>query len=380
MVDWSGLAAEKYNQSQQELDNRRMVQEAEARQLNTRSNLMPGESASEQALRAAQASKLGMETNLMPGQVQADISKTYAGIDNQRGALDLARQRGFADMGLDFAKQNMMDQHSLLQNQLTGFQYGQAASPAGRDLMEMVAKRFYGFSDGTAHVPGHGDGTVDTVPAMLAPGEAVLNKSAAEMLGRGMIALLNKLGQADMGTGPGPSEGDVTKAAKGAVKGGKPVEDQARPSKDVKKVDPQKRNSGGTRPESRQGLACGTAKVQKHAKGTAEVTPSAKPGPTTGAAQEGVLGQLLRAIIGAAGPNPGMTPQPMTPDTFGPDQFSHLGQGLSPAGGGTAMRDPWAWWDGSGMDRGGNTPPGGAVGAPATPEVRRNRQNIKAPL
>ena len=34
----------------------------------------------------------------------------------------------------------------------------------------------------------------DTVPAMLAPGEAVLNKEASDLVGRGVIAAANKAG------------------------------------------------------------------------------------------------------------------------------------------------------------------------------------------
>lgn len=56
-----------------------------------------------------------------------------------------------------------------------------------------------GFAKGTARVPGKGDGTKDTVNAKLAPGEAVLNKPAAEGMGRGLIAALNKLGAQKMG-------------------------------------------------------------------------------------------------------------------------------------------------------------------------------------
>lgn len=64
------------------------------------------------------------------------------------------------------------------------------------------------YAQGTARVPGHGDGTVDTVDAKLAPGEAVLNKAAAEMLGRGLIDLLNKHGMLQMGM-PEPDEDDM---------------------------------------------------------------------------------------------------------------------------------------------------------------------------
>lgn len=56
-----------------------------------------------------------------------------------------------------------------------------------------------GFAKGTAKVPGKGDGTKDTVPAKLAPGEAVLNKAAAQSVGRGLIAALNAAGARKMG-------------------------------------------------------------------------------------------------------------------------------------------------------------------------------------
>lgn len=55
-------------------------------------------------------------------------------------------------------------------------------------------RRTMGYQRGTAMVPGKGSG--DKVPAMLEPGEAVLNKKAAGMIGRGKIAAANKAGNA----------------------------------------------------------------------------------------------------------------------------------------------------------------------------------------
>lgn len=55
------------------------------------------------------------------------------------------------------------------------------------------------YKKGKGKVPGKGDGTKDTQPAMLAPGEAVLNKGAAEHLGRHNIDLLNAIGLSKMG-------------------------------------------------------------------------------------------------------------------------------------------------------------------------------------
>lgn len=62
------------------------------------------------------------------------------------------------------------------------------------------------YSKGTSKVPGKGDGKTDTVAAKLAPGEAVLNKAAAEHLGRPVIDLLNAVGQAKMGLGMTPTQ------------------------------------------------------------------------------------------------------------------------------------------------------------------------------
>ena len=50
------------------------------------------------------------------------------------------------------------------------------------------------YDQGTHTVPGEGDGSHDTVPATLAPGEAVLNRGAAELTGRMLIKHLNDLG------------------------------------------------------------------------------------------------------------------------------------------------------------------------------------------
>jgi hypothetical protein len=60
-----------------------------------------------------------------------------------------------------------------------------------------------GYLFGANEVPGQGTGKTDTVPAMLAPHEAVLNKAAADILGRGLIAALNAQGVKQMGMGRG---------------------------------------------------------------------------------------------------------------------------------------------------------------------------------
>jgi hypothetical protein len=81
---------------------------------------------------------------------------------------------------------------------------GAAASPAfARGTPEVQPMSNYpfgaGYLFGANEVPGQGTGRTDTVPAMLAPHEAVLNKAAADILGRGLIAALNSQGVKEMG-------------------------------------------------------------------------------------------------------------------------------------------------------------------------------------
>jgi hypothetical protein len=73
---------------------------------------------------------------------------------------------------------------------------------------------------GKDKVPGKGSGTVDTQHAMLAPGEAVLNKAAAEYLGRATIDVLNHVGRIKMGLDTTSPAGDSSTHQQ-AVKPGK---------------------------------------------------------------------------------------------------------------------------------------------------------------
>jgi hypothetical protein len=69
------------------------------------------------------------------------------------------------------------------------------AGLTGEALYEFVRTgKLPGLKRGLTKVPGKG--TKDKFPAMLAPGEAVLNANAAKKLGRGLIAHLNAYGNA----------------------------------------------------------------------------------------------------------------------------------------------------------------------------------------
>jgi hypothetical protein len=70
----------------------------------------------------------------------------------------------------------------------TGNQLARAAGLPPRVPRPQTYKR------GTTKVPGQGSSKVDTVPAMLAPREAVLNEHAADLIGRDKITAANAAG------------------------------------------------------------------------------------------------------------------------------------------------------------------------------------------
>ena len=116
----------------------------------------------------------------------------------------------------------------------------------------------YEFNAGTSDVPGKGSSKVDSVPAKLAPGEAVLNAAAAEHLGRSTIDFLNAIGAHRMGlVGAQPDTRDVSTPAKGSKDdSGQKVNNQ----------------SGGT-----PGYKAGTSKVPAKGKGKSSPSPTLPP-------------------------------------------------------------------------------------------------------
>jgi hypothetical protein len=154
---------------------------------------------------AAQRSLAGLQG----AQAQRTIQMTPAEVEEQRArASQLGAQATATPALLELEAERRRIEN--LNTNSTGYTAARRASDPAPDWMTrgagggMLPKigdpvRLPGLRKGLARVPGKGDGTKDTVPAMLAPGEAVLNKSAAEGMGRGLIAALNKLGAEKMG-------------------------------------------------------------------------------------------------------------------------------------------------------------------------------------
>jgi hypothetical protein len=176
---------------------------------------------------------------------------------------------------------------------------------------------------GDTKVPGKGDGTVDKVPAMLAPGEAVLNKPAAEKLGRDNIAALNAVGHAEQQAGkqaPAPAGKAPAQKTPGKPAGGHQA--KAAPSAPAKGAKPAGKAPGKPAP---QGFSKGCSKVQELAKGTHEV--KAGKSATTPKIDPGAL-QALAGMLGQGGGG-GMVPPGGAPGAGGPPQ---VGGGKPPMG------------------------------------------------
>ena len=180
------------------------------------------------------------------------------------------------------------------------------------------------YDQGTQRVPGKGSGMVDKVKALLAPGEAVLNKGAAEHFGRDNIAALNAIGHAKM-VGEAAQGEPAAKPGKDAAKGPahKAPEKPAGkgPAKPAPKV-PEKgaKAAGG---HSAKPVPAGKGKPQELAKGTHHVQAgkSAKTPQIDPQTLQALMGMMSQG--GGGGGMPGGPPgaggggPPMPPPTRG---------------------------------------------------------------
>lgn len=263
-MDWNALAAQKYSILQQQADTASAAQRAQAGLQQAQASSLGMLSPAQAAEMRARAGLAGAQSGLVGMQTEA------AGITNQRlgealdldnelkrqtatnnamgmtgsggtpigafaaGAID-SRTPGWnpATMGKPVKLSGGMppasDQTPLTPNALQSF-YGGGSFDTNTGMFRapaLYSSGFFnndqrakastptGFKKGTAKVPGKGDGTKDTVPAKLAPGEAVLNKAAAEHMGRGLIGALNQMGAEKMGLVPVKAEGSTQNFAAG---------------------------------------------------------------------------------------------------------------------------------------------------------------------
>lgn len=199
---------------------------AQANSTNVTASLAPGLAQSEQTLRGAQSGLYGAETGKYNAETQ--FMDTYnpalaAGYLQRVGGFSNPTAPAAAGAGLTPTTGGLGGSTMTRLGNSTAGVIGStdfAAGPLTADQQKRMdaLPAIQGYAKGTSKVPGKGSGKVDTVPAMLAPGEAVLNRGAAEHIGRHTIDALNAVGQAKMGMGVSPP-----------AKGGKPASDPRSP-------------------------------------------------------------------------------------------------------------------------------------------------------
>ncbi len=192
-MDWAGAIANKYAILQQQAD-------AETQRANNDTLRAQGD----YRLAGANTALTQARADVVPATAKADIGLTNANAGLIGQQRDWYGREAASRIGLQGAEATQARagaglsgaQSYRLRLGLTGDQ----ADTLSDSLAAIRANSgIPGYAKGTAKVPGKGSGKVDTVKAKLAPGEAVLNKGAAETMGRGMIAALNAHGAAKMG-------------------------------------------------------------------------------------------------------------------------------------------------------------------------------------
>jgi len=175
------------------------------------------ESAATANLRNTQAAVLPLDVVSQAGlrNAQAGLSAEEAGYANQRARMLPLEVKSMA--GLRGQQASEIGYRNKVSDFIDRYGLKPAAEEAKRNPSAVQGMLFCigsraGFNKGTAKVmkqgetrvtdeTGNGHPRVDTVPAMLAEGEAVLNAGAAERMGRDEIRDLNKQGLRDMDMG-----------------------------------------------------------------------------------------------------------------------------------------------------------------------------------
>lgn len=196
---------------------------AQARNLGSTANatdvsakLAPQIAGSEAALRTAQVGNYDVMGQLQRLQAAAAGQNLTPLTDSQRESILAPRfgipayAAGTSHVGGEHPHPDMpmtAEHRAVLAHHL-GFRPGMAAGDSmvdgGMDEMGLA---------GGGIVDGPGDGTVDTVNAKLADGEAVLNAAAADFLGRDLIDKVNQAGAIAMGLSQKPNEPRMQPAA-----------------------------------------------------------------------------------------------------------------------------------------------------------------------
>ncbi len=219
------------------------------------------------------ARQVGLSEKLLPSQIRENMAR--ADSDIARGVL-MREQARYTHEQAGLTREQSVSQAqqtdywnqtapSYLNQFLLRGQGSPPPAPPRSDFSNYLFGGAAGKAKGTPRISGEGSGKVDTVPAMLAPGEAVLNKSAAEILGRGLIAALNRAGAAQMGMPAGDEN-----APRGYAIGSPNVAP-------VASVAPTPFEIGQQIGAAISGYACGTPNVQHHAEGSPYVQASAAP-------------------------------------------------------------------------------------------------------
>ena len=258
-MDIGSLVQQKYNIAQQDANARTTQVQSQASLDAVRAGLMPQQTNNEGMLQRAQAGHLDAQTGMVAPLAQASIgaSRAQTGLFGaQASHLDaqtgMVAPLGQASIDTSRAQTGLLGAQTGLagaQSGLTGAQTDlarQDSSPAGQSAKELAGNLWSlnntanpftgyfgrgavkGYASGTSDVPGPGNGAQDSVPAELAPHEAVLNQGATAHLGPQLIDVLNALGAHKMAmegnapqTPPGgaaPDQPDDTQAPKAEKK------------------------------------------------------------------------------------------------------------------------------------------------------------------
>lgn len=189
-----GLLQRKYDIAQQQADADTNRAGAAVMGAQTDQARMPWQN----FLDKAQGGLLGQQANEFAANSAAARTLDYANADQSLASASASRDQIRAAPD-DFLR--AYGEARGLRAEERPMPYGMRSLSRSPSVEELErSNRFIGWNaKGLTRVPGKGSGKKDTKVSAVAPGEAILNKAAADMLGRGLISTLNQKGARKMG-------------------------------------------------------------------------------------------------------------------------------------------------------------------------------------
>lgn len=194
MGQFSRLLDLKYAQQGQQVAAQAAQNYAQANLQNQQAGMVRTLGIAEAAQRNAAANLSNTQAGVLPGVSNSEIRRNNSASDYTDMQTSLYRPLTLSQINENNSRSGLLGEQTRMYEPLTKSQINQnnASAEYNQSEADKNNAKVGKYKRGIARVPGKGSG--DKIMAMLEPGEAVVNRKAAGMIGRDKIAKANAKG------------------------------------------------------------------------------------------------------------------------------------------------------------------------------------------